>query len=215
MSPRSEQRRQLPQPPGHGKTLLWGLIIGGLAVLAIVVYAVTQSSRVVPGAAVVSPQSLPSIPPPAKVGRPARPFSVQTRSGLLSSASLAGKPYMLELFATWCPHCQRMTAVLGKVRSTVPQSKFEMVSVTASPYGANSTPGNLQPESQADVDAFDAAYSVSWLSVFDAGLDAAKSWGLNGFPTIYIVNAKGTITYVTSGEVPEKTLLSEIKKAGG
>jgi thiol-disulfide isomerase/thioredoxin len=187
-------------------------IVAVLAIAAIIVYAVLQHNRAVPGAAVAT--AAPVLPPPLPVGSRAPSFEVRGSIGTFSSADLAGKPYLLEIFATWCPHCQRMTKVLRAVRAAVPESRLAIVSVTGSPYASNATPDNVIPENQADVDAFESAFGVTWPTFFDPDLSVAKAWGLNGFPTIFVVNAKGTIVYASSGEVPEATLLRAIKKAG-
>jgi len=185
-----------------------------IAMIGIIAYAIVQRNAQVSGAA-VNPNAVPSIPPPAKVGTKAPGFSVQTPQGLVTSDSYAGQPYMLEIFATWCPHCQRMTTVLRDIRKRFPLDKLGMVSVTGSPDSSQSTPDNLIPENQADVDAFDAQFKVTWPAVFDKDLIVAKTWGFSGFPGIYIVDAKGMIRYEHSGEVDEKTLVAEIQKAGG
>jgi thiol-disulfide isomerase/thioredoxin len=188
------------------------IVVGVLVVIAIGVYAWTQSHKL-PSAA-VEPNALPSVPPPLKVGMRAPAFSVQTPLGPISNDTFAGKPYMLELFATWCPHCQRMTAVLRSLRAQIPESRFGMVSVTGSPYAAGSTQGSPIAESQADVDSFDKYFNVTWPTVFDPDLKTAASWGLDGFPTIFIVDPKGTIVFAKSGEMPEATLLAAAHKAG-
>jgi len=121
---------------------------------------------------------------------------------------------MLERFATWCPHCQRMTSVLRSLRAKLPESRFAMVSVSASPYSMRATEGNPERSSQADVDQFDQTFNVTWPSAFDPDLSAARTWGLSGFPQIYIVNAKGVIVYAHAGEVPVSTLLAAAKQAG-
>lgn len=188
------------------------MLLGVLVVGAIVVYAWTQMHKL-PSAA-VAPNAIPSVPPPHKAGQTAPAFSLQTPLGPISNDTLAGKPYMLELFATWCPHCQRMTVVLRSLRAKLPESRFGMVSVTGSPYGSSSTEGNPVPEDQADVDQFDKYFNITWPSVFDPGLKVAQTWGLDGFPTIYIVNAKGMIVFAASGEMPETRLLEAAHKAG-
>lgn len=185
-----------------------------IAMVGIIAYAIVQRNAQVSGAA-VSPNALPSVPPPLKVGTKAPGFSVQTPQGLLTSDSYAGQPYMLEIFATWCPHCQRMTTVLRDIRKRFPLNKLGMVSVTGSMDASTSTPDNLVPETQADVDYFDQQYKVTWPAAFDKDLTVAKTWGFAGFPGIYIVDAKGIIRYEHSGEVDEKTLVAEIQKAGG
>ena len=188
------------------------LAAGVLVVIAIAVYAWSQMHKL-PSAA-VAPNAVPSVPPMRKVGTPAPVFDVQTPLGPINNATFAGKPYMLELFATWCPHCQRMTAVLKSLRATIPEARFGMVSITGSPYAAGSTEGNPIPENQDDVNQFDKYFGITWPSVFDPDLKTATTWGLDGFPTIYIVNAKGTIVFAGSGEMPESRLLSEARKAG-
>lgn len=188
------------------------VIAGVLVVIAIAVYAWTQSHKL-PSAAVES-NALPSVPHPVKVGAHAPAFSLQLPLGAISNDTFAGKPYMLEIFATWCPHCQRMTAVLRALRAKIPESRFGMVSVTGSPYANGSTQGNPIPESQADVDAFDKYFNVTWPSVFDGDLKTAASWGLDGFPTIFIVDSKGSIVFAKSGEMPLSTLLAAAHKAG-
>jgi len=185
-----------------------------IAMIGIIAYAIVQRNNQVSGAA-VNPNALPSIPPPVKVGTKAPGFSITTKSGALTQDSFAGQPYLLEIFATWCPHCQRMTTVLRDIRKRFPLEKLGMVSVTGSPIGMTSTPDNMVPETQADVDAFDQQYKVTWPSAFDEKLTVAKTWGFNGFPGIYIVDAKGVIRYEHSGEIDAKTLVAEIQKAGG
>src|SRR5438552_9032877 len=121
---------------------------------------------------------------------------------------------MLEIFATWCPHCQRMTAVLRNIQKKFPPERLDIVSVTGSPVSAASTTDHLVPEDQADVDAFDAQYKVTWPTAFDKDLTVAKTWGFEGYPGIFIVDKKGVIVYEHSGEIDEKTLVAAIKKAG-
>lgn len=204
---------QAVPPPGRRSTGAW--ISGAIAVLAvagIIVYAVLHANRAVPGAAVATGAA--QLPPPLQVGAQAPSFALPSKIGTFSSSQLAGTPYLLEIFATWCPHCQRMTKVLRSLRARVPESRLAMVSVTGSPYGADSTPENTVPENQADVDAFESTFQIAWPTFFDPNLTVANAWGLNGFPTIFIVNAKGKIVYTSSGEVPESELLAAVKKAG-
>jgi len=186
-------------------------IVAVVVMLGIIAYAVVQRNVLVNGAS-VAPQSIPSLPPPVKVGAQAPGFFVDTKGGALSAASFAGQPYMLEIFATWCPHCQRMTAVLRDIRAKFPSDRFGMVSVTGSPIGMQSTADKLVPENQADVDAFDAQFRLTWPSAFDQNLTVVKAWGLSGFPQIFIVDKRGVVRYAHSGEVDEKTLAAKIDR---
>src|SRR5471030_3200731 len=148
MSTRAERRRQTRQdqgPSGPSTGRVTGIVIAVVAVIAIAIYGFWQYSRV-SSSAVQSPNTLPSIPPPALVGSQAVPFEIDTPLGPFTSASLAGKPYLLEIFASWCPHCQRETKVLKAVRAKLPPTKLGMVSVSGSLFGQNSTLGTNVPE---------------------------------------------------------------------
>jgi thiol-disulfide isomerase/thioredoxin len=182
-----------------------------VAVAAIAVYAY-ERSKALPSA-VVSADAVPSMPPATAAGKPAPAFALRSRSGSISSDSLAGKPYLLEIFATWCPHCQRMTTVLKQIRAKFPQSRLAMLSVSGSPYAADSTEGNLIAETQADIDRFDALFGVTWPTFFDADMTVARTWGINGFPTLYVVNGRGVIVYVYSGELSERQLERAVREA--
>ncbi len=159
-------------------------------------------------------QTLPTMPPPSKIGSHAVPFEVDTPAGPFVSTSFAGKPYLLEIFATWCPHCQRETQILRVIRTKIPPSKLMMLSVSGSPFGAASTAGTNVPESQADVDAFDKEYGVTWVALYDANLTVARLWGMVGFPTIYIVDKNGVIRYEGQGDQDAPTLLKGLANAG-
>jgi thiol-disulfide isomerase/thioredoxin len=216
MSTRAERRRQTRQdqdPSGPSTGRLTGIIIAVVAVIAIAIYAIWQYKHV-SSSAVQAPNALPSIPPPATVGTKAIPFEIDTPIGPFLSTSLEGKPYLLEIFASWCPHCQRETKVLKAIRAKIPVSKLSMLSVSGSPFGQNSTVGVNVPESQAGVDAFDKEYGVTWPSYYDGNLTVARLWGMVGFPTIYVVDKHGVIRFVDSGDVPEATLMKGLKKAG-
>jgi len=184
---------------------------GVVAVAAIILYAVLHHNTAVPGSAVATSSPL---PPQLTAGTTAPSFVLRSGIGSFSSSELAGKPYLLEIFATWCPHCQRMTKVLRAIRARVPESRLAMLSVTGSPYAANSTPDNLVPENQDDVNKFDTTFGVTWPTFFDPDMTVTKKFGLNGFPTIFIINKKGTIVYADSGEVSQDTLMRAIHQAG-
>ncbi|MDQ6767980.1 MAG: TlpA family protein disulfide reductase [Candidatus Eremiobacteraeota bacterium] len=210
---RQGQQTKTAPPQRRSNVTLIASVIGALAIGIIVVYAVLHENRAVPGAAVATDAA--QLPPQLTAGAQAPSFELRSTIGSFSSSTLAGKPYLLEIFATWCPHCQRMTKVLREIRTRVPESRLAMLSVTGSPYAANSTPDNLVSENQQDVDKFDSTYGVTWPILFDPNLSVAKKFGLNGFPTFFVVDRKGKIAYSGSGEVTKDVLLRAIHQAGG
>ncbi len=206
------QERTTSAPRRFSTTTLVSGIVAIVAIIAIIAYAVLHGNRAVPGAAVSTDTT--QLPPQLPAGAQAPSFELHSNIGSFSSSQLAGTPYLLEIFATWCPHCQRMTKVLRDIRARVPQSKLAMLSVTGSPYASNATPDNMVPENQADVDNFESTYQVTWPTLFDPDMTVARKFGLTGFPTIFIVDRKGKIVYSTNGEVPASVLLHAIHQAG-
>ena len=216
MSSRTESRRNKTQPaPVPDKSKRGALLSAAVAILAvigIIVYAWWRSHSAVPGAAVAT--STPTFPPLAAVGSKAPPLNLKAPLDTITTQTLVGKPYLLEIFATWCPHCQRMTQVLRALRAQFPDSRLAMISVTGSPYARDSTPDNMISENQQDVDEFDRQFQVTWPTIFDPDLAVARTWGLDGFPSIYVVNAKGVVVYSSSGEMPLVVLVKAVRKAG-
>ncbi|HMF28152.1 MAG TPA: hypothetical protein VKE42_05235, partial [Candidatus Cybelea sp.] len=74
-----------------------------IAVAAVIYYFLSPEHRRVQNAS-----SSPVIGK-AQVGQPAPTFVVATTNGLFD-LSKTNRPLVLEVFATWCPHCQRETA---------------------------------------------------------------------------------------------------------
>jgi peroxiredoxin len=185
-------RAQLQAQAKRRRTLL----IASLLLLAIViVVAVALGSRV-PKAASDAPISA-----PLAVGQKAPEFSVATTGGPFDLASAGGKPTLLEVFATWCPHCQRETSVLGALFAKY-KGRANLVAVSGSPYGMDSS----QPESQADVINFVTKYNVEYPVAFDPNLSVAKSYLQGGFPTVVLIGADGIVRAIRDGEIPAKDL---------
>lgn len=117
------------------------------------------------------------------------------------------RPVFLEVFATWCPHCQRETKVLNRLYEKY-KDRLAFVAVTGSPYGGDRT----SPESEADVLAFAKYFNVRYPIAFDPSLSVAKSYLKGGYPTIVLIGAGKRVEFVASGEVPESTLESQIRQ---
>lgn len=142
-----------------------------------------------------------------KVGDTAPPFAVSTTAGPFDLAT-AKTPVMLEVFATWCPHCQRETKIIDSLYKKYGQ-QITIVGVSGSNVGAD----NNTPASQADVIAFAQKYGVTYPVAYDPDLKVAGAYMQTGFPTIVVIRADKKISYVGDGELPEATLEAAIKAA--
>lgn len=139
-----------------------------------------------------------------KVGDNAPAFAVSTNAGPFDSAAVS-TPILLEVFATWCPHCQRETAVLNRLSATY-AGKVAIVAVSGSPYGIDGS----TPESQADVMSFGARFNVRYPIAFDGDLKVAQQYLQGGFPTLVLIDKSKKIDWLKDGEVPESELVKAV-----
>jgi len=182
------------------------LIFVSLAVIAIgIIVAIAFGSRV--------PQSASTAPVQTaiKVGDVAPEFAAATTAGPFDLAKNGGKPTLLEVFATWCPHCQRETAVLNRLYAQY-GNKINLVAISGSPYGSDFEGGGAAgqtPETQADVVEFGTKFNVAYPIAFDPNLDVANKYLQGGFPTVVLIGADNKIDALRSGEIP----LADLKAA--
>jgi thiol-disulfide isomerase/thioredoxin len=178
------------------KLILYGSI-GLIAIIAIV--AVGLASRV--------PQTASQAPTYAKltVGQAAPPFSAATTAGPFDSTKTDGKPVLLEVFATWCPHCQNETTVLNRLYDKFGK-RIDFVAVSGSPTAMDES----SPETQEDVIAFRQRFSVQYPIAFDQNLDVAKKYLQGGYPTIVVIDKSGKVASVDDGEIDLATLTKRV-----
>lgn len=193
---RHSSRRSARPIPFHNLALWLTVGIVTVGVIAAIAYA----NRVVPRAAMASmPYSSLS------AGDPAPDFSATTTQGPFA-LSTAHKPVFLEVFATWCPHCQRETVVLDRLYEKY-KDQLDFVAVTGSPYGGNRT----SPESEADVLGFVSYFNVRYPVAFDPFLNVAESYLEGGYPTIVMIGTDKRVKFIASGELSESVLESHIR----
>jgi thiol-disulfide isomerase/thioredoxin len=171
-----------------------------LAVVAIIgVVGYFSRSSVPKAATAVQTQSK------LKVGDAAPTFAVQTNAGPFDLGQVS-TPVLLEVFATWCPHCQRETAILNDLAAKY-AGKLAIVAVSGSPYGLDGT----KPESQLDVNQFGAQFNVRYPIAYDPELKVGSLYLKAGFPTMVLIDPSKKIRYMDSGEKSEAELLKAIK----
>jgi thiol-disulfide isomerase/thioredoxin len=171
-----------------------------VVVIAIIVAYVYFSRDVVPKAASNAP-----VESKLKVGDKAPNFTIQTNAGQFDLAQVS-TPVLLEVFATWCPHCQRETAVLNDLASKY-AGKVAIVAVSGSPYGIDGS----SPESQNDVNRFGAQFQVRYPMAFDPAMTVGNLYLQGGFPTLVLIDKSKKIAWIRSGEIPETDIVKALK----
>ena len=178
------------------QTILYATL--AVVVIAIVV-AVGFASRVPKAASDTFAQSS------LKVGDTAPEFSIATNAGPFDLAQVS-TPVLLEVFATWCPHCQREASVLNDVAAKY-AGKVALVAVSGSERAMD---GN-SPESQVDVNTFGQQYKVRYPIAFDSELKVAHQYIQAGFPTLVLIDKNKKVVWMKDGEIPESEILKALK----
>jgi thiol-disulfide isomerase/thioredoxin len=142
----------------------------------------------------------------AQAGQTAPEFAAATDKGYFDLAKTS-KPVLLEVFATWCPHCQRETAVIDKLHRQY-KGRVDFVGVSGSTTGMD----GQSPSSEQDVLNFAKALHAEYPLAYDGSLQVAHSYLQGGFPTLVIIGRDKKISYISSGETSYDELNAEIKK---
>jgi peroxiredoxin len=197
------QRRTAPGAgAGNSRKVILYASLGIMVVIVIVAVALASRVPKVASTAPISAQ--------LTIGQPAPTFTLPTTNGVFDLAQASGKPVLLEVFATWCPHCQRETGVLNTIYDAY-KDKVHIVAVSGSQYGVD---GN-SPESQADVVEFAQKYKVRYPIAYDPTLDVANKYLQGGFPTLVLISKDGKILKFRDGEIPIEEIKKDLNEALG
>ncbi len=112
----------------------------------------------------------------------------------------AGRPVVLNFWATWCPSCKRELPILQKV--------WEELGTDAA-FILLSTPDG-QRETVATVAEYVKKNGIQAPVYVDDGL-FAYLFGANAIPTTIFINADGTVAKGYMGYIPEETMFQEIR----
>jgi len=202
---RAEARREAELRAQQHRYL--GIALGGVAlVVAVAVFVVVLIGQgdgdgtgpSAPGEVTVqgSPRAT-----PLQAGEAVPAFTApELAGGTVEWSTYAGKPVVLSVWASWCPHCQVELPVLDRVMKDYAGVGFVTI-VTATGVRPGPTPEEYMLENQLDFP----------VAVDDEGETLAAALGIQGFPTLYFVDSDGTVAAQLSGEVAEADLRSTIE----
>jgi len=144
-----------------------------------------------------------AIPSPL-IGKPAPAFSLPVLGDptrLVSGADLLGRPYLLNVWGSWCPACRDEHPVITELAASG--------SVRVIGYDYKDT----TEDAQRWLEQFGNPYDL--VIADEAGL-AALDWGIYGAPESFLVDASGIVRWKFVGpmtsEVVRDQLLPELEK---
>ena len=191
------------RPNDRRKPILFITI--GVVVAALIAVVALANNGGLPGV----PKAATEVHQQAKltIGQPAPAIDVSSTAGPFNLAN-AQTPVFLEVFATWCPHCQREVPIVNALAAKYGK-QMTFIGVSGSAVGID---GQL-PESQGDVIGFVQKYGVKYPVAYDPELKVANAYLQTGFPTIVMIKKDKTISSLQDGEVSHADLEKAIKAA--
>lgn len=156
----------------------------------------------------------PTNPDLLAVGSVAPNFTLKTPQGRsVSLSAYRGKAVLLEFFATWCPHCNAETPYLERLAQSLAGKNVQFLSV------------NADGETAPSVYAYHRYYGLSFPTLLDpsgtpgtftspgAAGRISTAYRIRSFPTFYVVDRNGKVTWRSEGEQPDALLRSLLLEA--
>jgi cytochrome c biogenesis protein CcmG, thiol:disulfide interchange protein DsbE len=139
--------------------------------------------------------------PSPLLGKPAPPFTLTNLDGSrLTNADLAGKPYVVNFWASWCTPCRQEH---GALRGFWERYRGQAVPLL----------GVLYDDTAGPARAFQKDLGGDW-PLFQANEEAQVGFGVRGPPETFVVDAQGIIQAKFTGPVRPGALESAVEAIG-
>ena len=127
-------------------------------------------------------------------------FVVQDESGkAVALSSFAGRPIVINFWATWCGYCKLEMPDFDKAYREYPDVVFLMINATDGVY-----------ETREKADAYVADEGFAFRVYYDVASMAQSAYNLTGYPTTVFINAQGDVVAKEVGMIDYATLVQGI-----
>jgi len=153
-----------------------------------------------PGAPATPPVPAVSAPAAPAAGAPAPAFDLRDTSGnLVSSSRFAGRPLVLNFFATWCPPCRREIPGFVEVYRKYRNQGVEVVGIA------------LDTDTRPNLPAFIMENRIDY-QILLGDLSVARAYGgVSSIPTTFFVGRDGRIKKVHVGYLDRDAFEREVR----
>lgn len=194
--------------------LIWGGLNGAASKPVAVPAATVAANTTAVGAGSSTEQPQQRVP--VEAGKPAPDFSLPATDGKTYTLSefKGKKAVLLEFMAPWCPHCQADAPEFANVYNTFKDKDVQMFAVSATPRGKD----NTSPITMEDLTWFRDKFSVPYPMLFDPALKSADNYGIEYYPTAYVIDKNGLVSGAhlisDGGDNPldAKRMIAEVNK---
>jgi len=133
--------------------------------------------------------------------RIAPPFSLpDTNGNIFSSDQLAGKPAVINFFATWCPPCKAEIPGFVEVYNKHRSEGFELVGIS------------LDTDTRGNLPGFLMSNKIGYRILFGDLATARAYGGVSSIPTTFFVGKDGEIKNVHIGYMDKDAFDQEVRK---
>jgi cytochrome c biogenesis protein CcmG/thiol:disulfide interchange protein DsbE len=172
-----------PSPPRSRGAMTFALVIIGLffvGLMGLLYYGVSQSDR-------AGRDALPS----PLIGKPAPAFDLpllHDPAKRVTNADLAGQPYVMNVWGSWCPECRVEHPILTKFALT---KRVRFIGY------------NLKDEREDALRWLDQFGNPYMMVVADLEGRTAIDWGIYGAPETFLVDGQGVIRWKHVGAIDQ------------
>lgn len=124
---------------------------------------------------------------------------VRVSGGHVELAELQGQVVVVNFWGTWCPPCVREIPELAEFSAAYPDVRVLGVAVNSGTGGRLAT----------DAERLGITYDV-----LEATDQVVREWGVDVFPTTYVIDRNGQIVASKTGALVLEDLIAMVEKAG-
>jgi peroxiredoxin len=134
-----------------------------------------------------------------QIGEQARDFSLPDQTGKVHSlAGNKGSVVLIRFWADWCPNCKEEMPRIDGVYRSLKDKGFRVLGVNVK-------------QGESAVSDFVKEYNISFPTPMDKDATVAKTYGVVGLPTTFIVDKDGNIREKVMGDMTREDVERLVK----